>query len=84
MSTELEGFPDQLTWVTARVPESTRTTGRTRARVRPIWRAGPRPRRGRWLVVECFTRVRVARGDDLATFSHRFEGRVNGLFRVAC
>lgn len=45
---ELEGSPDQLTRVTARVPESTRTTGRTRARERPIRRAGPRPRRVCW------------------------------------
>lgn len=82
VSTELEGFPDQLTRVTARVPESTRTTGRTRARVRPIRRAGPRPRRVDWLVVECFTRVRVARGDDLATFSHRFGGWGEGVFGV--
>ncbi len=45
VSTGLCGFPDQLTRATARVPESTMTTGRTRARERPIRRAGPRPRR---------------------------------------
>src|SRR3954467_5330854 len=73
VSTEFEGFPDQLTRVTARVPESTRTTGRTRARERPIRRAGPRPRRVCWLV-EYFTRVRVAWGNYVATFSHRFGG----------
>lgn len=64
VSTGSVEFPDQLTRVTARVPESTRTTGRTKARVRPIRRAGPRPRRVCWFM-ECFTRVRVAPGNGL-------------------
>src|SRR5690606_13647529 len=45
VSTGLVGLPDQSTRATARVPENTRTTGRTRARLRPIRRAWPRPRR---------------------------------------
>src|SRR5690606_24004287 len=45
VSTGLVGLPDQSTRATARVPENTRTTGRTRARLRPIRWAWPRPRR---------------------------------------
>ena len=86
MSTELEEFPDQLTWVTARVPESTMTTGRTRASERPIRRAGPpRPLRVRWVVewfAECFTRERVACSNEPATMSHPYGGWSFAPFRV--